>query len=26
LINWQPTMELNFHVPERFGLLRLESK
>ena len=26
LITWQPTMEPNFHVPERFGLLRLEAK
>ena len=25
-ITWQPTMDRNFHVPERFGLLRLESK
>jgi hypothetical protein len=25
-ITWQPTMEATFHVPERFGLLRLEPK
>jgi hypothetical protein len=25
-ITWQPTMDHNFHVPERFGLLKLESK
>ena len=25
-ITWQPTMDRNFHVPARFGLLRLESK
>jgi hypothetical protein len=25
-ITWQPTMDNSFHVPERFGLLRLESK
>jgi len=25
-ITWQPTMDRNFHVPERFGLLKLESK
>lgn len=25
-ITWQPTMDANFHVPERFGLLKLESK
>lgn len=25
-ITWQPTMDRNYHVPERFGLLRLESK
>ena len=23
-ITWQPTMDANFHVPERFGLLKLE--
>jgi len=23
-ITWQPTMDKNFHVPERFGLLKLE--
>jgi Carbohydrate family 9 binding domain-like len=23
-IAWQPTMDANFHVPERFGLLKLE--
>jgi hypothetical protein len=23
-ITWQPTMDNNFHVPERFGLLKLE--
>ncbi|HLK22681.1 MAG TPA: carbohydrate-binding family 9-like protein [Bryobacteraceae bacterium] len=25
-ITWQPTMNNSYHVPERFGLLRLESK
>jgi hypothetical protein len=25
-ITWQPTMDASFHVPERFGLLKLESK
>ena len=25
-IAWQPTMNATFHVPERFGLLKLESK
>jgi hypothetical protein len=25
-LTWQPTMEANFHVPQRFGLLKLESK
>jgi hypothetical protein len=25
-ITWQPTLDNSFHVPERFGLLKLESK